>query len=239
MSTDHGVMRVYWDTRTKNFGDVLTPVILKHLGFELEHAKRTDEGKVLAIGSVMNALRPRDVVWGTGVQFDRRYQADSVKFLAVRGPITRSSIDGALVPAVFGDPGLLLPEVYDPHVTVSHEVGVMPHRVDIPEGRRRYPDALFIDVTGGWRRVIRQMKSCKTVITTSLHGIVAADAYGIPVVWEASYSGDIISRNLKFQDYFLGTRGRFVSPGPVSPLHPDEYARLCSRLKDAASQLPA
>lgn len=200
-------MRTYWDTDTRNFGDTLTPVILRHLGYQLERVDRGEHRKVLAVGSVMNALRPGDTVWGTGVQHDRRYKADGATFLAVRGPLTRSCIDGATVPQVYGDPALLLPEVYDPDVTVTHRVGILPHFVDATPARARYPDALYIDALSGWRRIVEQIKSCERLITTSLHGVIVADAYGIPCTWHASYTDALVSTNLKFQDHFLGTGG--------------------------------
>lgn len=231
-------MRTYWDPTTKNFGDTLTPVILRHLGFDLERVARDERGKVLAVGSVMNALRPGDVVWGTGVQHDRRFATRAATFLAVRGPLTRSCIDGATVPQVYGDPALLLPEVYDPQVERTHRVGIMPHFVDVTPARSRYPDALFIDVLGGWRRVVRQMKACERIITTSLHGVIAADAYGIPVTWHGSYTDGLVSANLKFQDHFLGTGRPCLPTGPVPPLDRDLWRHLCDQLKRAATSLP-
>jgi hypothetical protein len=232
-------MRVYWHPTTKNFGDTITVPILEHLGFRCERADRAEGGKVVATGSIMNVLRPRDVVWGTGVQEDRRYRASTARFLAVRGPLTRACIDGANVPEVYGDPGLLLSEVYNPHVERRHRLGVMPHYMDARRAREIHPGGLFIDVKGGWRRVVRQMKSCDRIITTSLHGIIAADAYGIPVTWAASYSGRIVSTSLKFQDYFLATRGRCLTPGPVPRLEDSRYRALCDGLRRAAAKLPA
>lgn len=231
-------MRAYWNPATKNFGDVLTPVVLQHLGHKPLCVPRNTTGKVLAVGSIMTALRGGDTVWGTGVQHDQRYPGRTATFLAVRGPITRSCIDGASVPQVYGDPALLLPEIYDPEVEVKHRVGVMPHFVDRRPALKRFPDALYIDVQGGWRRVIRQMKSCERIITTSLHGIIAADAFGIPVTWHASYSGSIVSPNLKFQDHFLGTGRPCLTPGPVPPLDRDTWRHLCDQLKRAATSLP-
>lgn len=232
-------MRVYWNPEATNFGDTLTPVILRHLGYRVENAARTDTGKVLAVGSVMNALRAGDVVWGSGVQFDQRYPGEGVTFLAVRGPITRSSIDGGHVPQVYGDPALLLPEIFNPEVSRRHKVGVMPHFTDLARARRLYPDALLIDVTGDWRQVIRQVKSCEQVITTSLHGVIACDAYDVLCTWEASYASRILSRNLKFQDHFLATGRPCLQPGPVPPINRVRYATICERLKEAASHLPA
>lgn len=236
-------MRAYWHPTTENFGDTLTPVLLRHLGYQPERAERNETGKVLGVGSIMNVLRANDIVWGTGVQIDTRHVARTARFLAVRGPITRSCIDGARVPQVYGDPALLLPEVYDPDITPTRKVGVMPHYMDAGKARqmyrKRYPDALFIDVKSGWRAVVRRMKACEFIITTSLHGVIACDAYDIPCTWEASYSGRIVSRNLKFQDHFLATGRGCLQPGPLPRMNRVRYARICERLKEAASHLPA
>lgn len=233
-----GAMRTHWNPAATNFGDVLTPVILRHLGHTLERVDRGEHGKVLAVGSILNALRPGDTVWGTGVQHDRRYDGSRATFLAVRGPLTRSCIDHASVPQVYGDPGLLLPEVYHPAVERVHDVGIMPHFIDLPEARRRYPGRLIIDMTAPWPAVVAGMLSCERVITTSLHGIIAADAYGVPVTWHGSYSGQLVSENLKFQDYFLSTGRGCLPAGPVPALDRDLYGHLCDQLKRAAASLP-
>jgi pyruvyltransferase len=232
-------MRAFQHPNTDNFGDTLSLPILSHfVGRPVELADRSERGKVLAVGSILNALRPDDVVWGAGVQEDRRYQPVGATFLAVRGPLTRSAIDGVDVPRVYGDPGLLLPLVYDPVVELVHDVGVVPHFVDAEESRRRNPGALHISTQQDWRAVVRQIKSCRRIVSTSLHGIVAAEAYGIPVMWHGSYTGNIRSTNLKFQDYFLGTGRVPQRPGVVDPLPRDVWEITCRRLVELVPELP-
>lgn len=231
-------MRAYQHPTTKNFGDTLTlPLLRKLSGLPVERAEKTDGGKVVAVGSVMHCIRPGDVVWGTGVQEDRRYSAARTRFLAVRGPISRGAIDNASVPAVYGDPGILLPRIYDPQVEVRHALGIVPHYLDAVLSREKHPNALHISVKRDWRHVVRQIKSCERIIATSLHGIIAAEAYGIPVVWHASYSRNLVSTNLKFQDYFLGTGRECQRPGVVDPLPRDVWEARCQGLLDQIPQL--
>lgn len=233
-------MRAYQHPTTRNFGDVLPLPILQHVtGKRPVRAERSDTGKVVSVGSVMPVVRPGDTVWGTGTQTDRRYSARETTFLAVRGPLTRAAIDGAHVPEVYGDPALLLPDLYAPDVTRTRRVGVLAHYLDHTAAAAKHPDALNIWMKGPWRDVIRKALSCERIITTSLHGIVLADAYDIPCTWHASYSGKLASTSLKFQDYFLGTRGVTVRPGRVPRLPRDEYAMLRERLYAAAARLPA
>lgn len=233
-------MRVFQHPDTDNFGDTLSLPILSHFaGRPVELAERNDRGKVLAVGSVITCMRPGDVVWGAGVQQDQRFSAERATFLAVRGPLTRSAIDDADVPPVYGDPGLLLPLVYDPHVDVAHDVGVVPHFVDADASRRRNPGALHISVRQPWRDVVRQIKSCRRIIATSLHAIVVAEAYGIPVMWHGSYTGEIRSPNLKFQDYFMGTGRVPQRPGVLDPLPRDVWHARCQALVELVDELPA
>lgn len=231
-------MRVYQHPTTKNFGDTLSLPLLRHFAAgPVRRAEKTDTGKVVAVGSVMHYIRPGDVVWGTGVQEDRRYSAAQTRFVAVRGPISRAAIDNATVPRVYGDPGMLLPLVYDPVVEVRYDVGVVPHYLDAQLSRQRHPDALHISVERDWRHVVRQIKSCRQIIATSLHGVIVAEAYGLPVVWHGSYSRNLVSVNLKFQDYFLGTGRDCQVPGVVDPLPRSVWEQRCAGLVDAVGQL--
>lgn len=232
-------MRAYQHPTTKNFGDTLTLPLLRHFtGLDVERADKADLGKIVGVGSVMHCIRPGDAVWGTGVQEDRRYSAAKTEFLAVRGPISRAAIDNASVPDVYGDPGLLLPLVYDPVVEVRHALGIVPHYLDAALSRVKHPDALHISVKRDWRHVVREIKSCRRIIATSLHGIIAAEAYGIPVVWHGSYSRNLVSSNLKFQDYFLGTGRDCQRPGVLEPLPRGVWESLCTGLVDQCAQLP-
>ena len=206
-------MKAYWH-RSRNFGDTLTPVLVKaFLGEQAEFAPRTERGKLIGVGSVIVALRRRDVVWGTGsIRAGHPKcikQPPRSKFLAVRGPLTRELIDGD-GPEVYGDPGILLPLVYRPTVAITHKIGYMPHHVDREIFKKQHQlkkGEKFIDIMAGWENVVREILSCEEIVTSSLHGIICSEAYGLPVTW-VKYSDGIIGGEFKFQDYFLGTGRR-------------------------------
>lgn len=209
-------IRAFWYDGEANVGDLLTKPILEHWGFKVSLAPRNSRGKLLGVGSIMRALRKHDVVWGSGCIQDQRIIAPgNNRFLAVRGPLTKSLIDGAEIPDVFGDPGLLMPLIYNPHVTKKYKIGIIPHYVDktiAPVG-----DYYFIDVQKDYKTVITGIKSCETIISSSLHGIILAEAYGCKAVW-AKYSDKIIGGEFKFQDYFLGTGRSRQKLGAIAPL---------------------
>jgi len=213
-------LKAFW-YRSNNLGDRLTPVIVEYfLGKKIELASASDCGKLLGVGSILNELREGDIVWGSGLIREVKLRCpNSVKFLAVRGPLTRSMIEGD-VPEVYGDPAILMPLIYNPEIKKTHKVGIVPHYIDkILWENRRLPEGVkFIDVEGNWRKVIDEIVSCEMIRTSSLHGIIIAEAYGVPVVWE-KYSDDIVGGEFKFQDYFLGTgRGRQSYGEQLPPL---------------------
>ena len=194
-------------------GDALSPVVVSHFfGEGVELAKRNERGKLLGVGSVMKALRAGDTVWGTGVmrEFDKFPMAESCRFLAVRGKLSEEVL-GVKV-GVYGDPALLLPLIYDPVVDVVHEVGVVEHYVE----KGLYKGEGFrIDVEQDWKGFVRDVKSCKRIVSSSLHGLVIGEAYGVPVEWVV-LSDKVIGSGFKFRDYLTGT-GRSVQDPGVFP----------------------
>jgi pyruvyltransferase len=168
----------------------------------------------------MKHIRAGDTVWGTGVmrETDVFPQAKDVTFLAVRGPLSRDILvkSGATVPAIYGDPGLLLPLMYTPVYKKTHKVGYIPHYVDKAHIQKTIDfesgENLFIDVALPWKDFVDQVLKCERVISSSLHGIVIAEAYGIPATWE-EYSDKVIGKGFKFRDYMLGTFRGVTVPG--------------------------
>jgi hypothetical protein len=185
----------YWrgDERTgavANLGDQLTPLLLKHFaGLDVQWAPPA-EADIVCCGSVLDVL-PRSGWRGTVIgagQLHRGTVTDlrDANVLAVRGMLTRERVQCAGTPVV-GDPGLLASELVTP-VPNSIELGVLPHWSDhelwlfeqANALKYKYAVPTLIDITGDPLDVIRQIGSCRKVVTSSLHGVVVADAFGIP-----------------------------------------------------------
>lgn len=226
-------IKAHWYNGVNNVGDMLTQPILEHFGYRVEFVPRNTNGKLLMVGSIMSALRERDVVLGAGCIRPRVIVKKNVTFLAVRGPRTRGLIEGSRVPEIYGDPALLLPLIYNPSVDIEHDIGIIPHYIDKPVAKIK-EGQFFIDVQAPWQEVVRHIKSCERIISSSLHGLIIAEAYGIPVEW-VRYSDKIIGGNFKYHDYLLGTGRRPQPPGPFPPL-PDLPA-VQKRLVDAIGRL--
>lgn len=210
------MIKAHWYRGVNNVGDTLTVPILEYFGYKVQYVPREYNGKLLMVGSIMSALREEDVVLGAGCIRPKFIRKNNVTFLAVRGPRTKRFIKGAEVPQIYGDPALLLSLIYDPPVDIEHDIGIIPHYIDKPIVNVS-GDQHFIDVQAPWREVVRQIKSCKRIISSSLHGLVIAEAYGIPAEW-TRYSNRIIGGDFKFHDYLLGTGRPIQDLGEFPPI---------------------
>lgn len=161
----------------------------------------------MAIGSIINRVQKDSIAWGTGSfgpEPPRQINAKAT-YTAVRGPLTRSRIldKGGKCPQVYGDPALLTPLFYNPKVKKTHEIGLVLRWSDKDWLQETVGDGVkLIDLgTSDVESVLDDMLACKRIITSSLHGLVIADAYGIPNAW--LYSDSPKGREFKFYDYFL------------------------------------
>lgn len=206
---------LYWFRRRPNFGDALSPALVGELtGRRPLAVPRRYEGKVLALGSILHELRRGDLVWGSGALGPTPIEPPpTARFFAVRGPLTRDLIR-ADVPAVYGDPAMLLPLIRPPlGARPSGPIGIVPHLEDRAVMRVPSAATVHIDVTQRWMDVVDAIRGCSIVISSSLHGIIVAEAYGIPAVWVRA-SDRVLGGSFKFDDYYHST-GREPRP-PVA-----------------------
>lgn len=200
-----------------NVGDTLTPYILKNFlpDREFVSVNREESGKLIAVGSIMHVIKAGDTIWGSGVirGTEKFPQAKDCKFLAVRGKLSRDILvrDGGTVPEIYGDPAILLPLMFEPHVKKTSCVGIIPHFVDTPLLTKALGNKLagttnwkYIDVFADYETFIKEVLSCSRIISSSLHGLIIAEAYGKEVEWMV-LSDKVIGDGFKFKDYLTGT----------------------------------
>ena len=200
-----------------NWGDALNPYLLKCLsGRNAVLVERTFANRFFAIGSILSAANRHSEIWGSGFikEGDSLTEAPR-KIHAVRGPLTRIALleMGVPCPEIYGDPALLLPRFYNPQVKKEHKEGVIPHYTEKDHpwvNALRSQGVFVIDVESGIEEFVQQVKSCHTILSSSLHGLICADAYGIPNVW-IKISDRVIGGDFKFRDYRLS----IGAPDPV------------------------
>lgn len=179
-----------------------------------------------AVGSILDGNRIRNlIVWGSGLKSDlSAIPILPKKILAVRGPLTRKRLMslGAECPENYGDPALLIPNFYKPASTRKiYKVGIVPHYVDEKNpniSRLLEEDGVkLISIKSDIESFIEQINECELIASSSLHGLIAADAYHIPRVW-LQFSKLISGGRFKFIDYFLSVGDNLEEPLVVNEL---------------------
>lgn len=183
-------MRAFWGVGT-NVGDTLTPVILEYFTkHKAEWVSSLDDNKLLMCGSILEFAKPGDTVLGAGHYKKNPVNLNGVNVLALRGRLSGEA-------PVYGDPAILLPLIYKPVVKKTKKRGFIPHLWD----QKNYND--YIDVNLPWREFVDAVVACESIVSTSLHGKIIADAYNIPARW--MLYEEIPGAAIKYYDYLSGT----------------------------------
>ena len=207
---------LFWSQST-NFGDALSPLMYKFFsGEDAIYTSSQNLPKYLSIGSILNHAQTGDTVWGSGLAWLHDKVVTGLNITATRGSITKSICEkaGNKCPDVFGDPAMLLPLMYDPSKVKKYKLCIIPHIVDynyinIPE--KYSNECIKVDLNLSPEKVVSLVTSCENVISSSLHGIIVADAYNIPNAW-CKFSERVLGDDTKFYDHFTAVRRRYMAP---------------------------
>lgn len=234
-STRHRTISLcYWNT-VSNFGDSLSPYLISKItGCEVKRASFKDKEKLVAIGSLIRSstLFSQSHIWGSGSltrdpfrkvpiyslhkhiqNWYKRSFKQSIIY-ALRGPLTESICEkaGFKVPRVYGDPAILIPRFYQPKPLTAdkHKIGLVLHHTQSNQLKNIDSDLFkVISVARSTpheiENFIDELASCESIFSSSLHGVIVAQAYGIPAQWITVKDSPIHDdQNFKFEDYFLG-----------------------------------
>lgn len=224
--------------KSANVGDALMPLLVEKL-IKRGVVYNRRGPRLLLGGSILNWGDERCVAWGPGIADASHEVNPKMRITAVRGPLSRERAlaCGAVVPEVYGDPALLLPRVFPRMIGAARAVGLVPHFIHYEMMKRLYGDACYIvDVTQPLEAVLAALWSCETVISTSLHGLILADAYGIPSGWASVPSNPIGGDKVgtKFLDHFAA-----VGKDTKEPLELPEHKRVDNHTLCGSLRFPA
>jgi pyruvyltransferase len=210
-----GIPLFYWQQKDfVNFGDYLSVKIVERIlnqPVRIYRKRKVDEKKFLALGSILYFARDNDVVWGSGVNGKRlkkeEYAFSKLDVRAVRGPLTRQFLMENFqieCPEIYGDPALLFPLLYPEFqraASPSRDYSIVLHYLD-EKLFATSSDPHLIRSTEPWDIIIKKILDSKFIISTSLHGLILAEAYGIPARMLRLTQAEPL---FKYQDYYLGT----------------------------------
>lgn len=207
--TDEAIPMRWWDY-TRNFGDLLGPWLVQRMtGKEIKWVPR-HEPHYITIGSILGHVRPSSVVWGVG-SFGSEGEPKVTtgnRYLATRGPLTRARLEmyKQSSPRIYGDPALLVPDYHPAVARQDNKVGLILRWSERVRKRNFDVDGVrLIDLeTDSIEGTLDAITSCETIVSTSLHGLILADAYGIPNAWLIADTG--YGKEHKFWDYLLSVR---------------------------------
>ena len=201
----------YWDGA--NLGDAISPVVVNYMLRQKGLSMDTNVNgtkHLFAIGSVITAGVQDGTVWGSGVLYTTlgyRIKNRDLDIRSVRGPMTRLVLMeyGYSVPEIYGDPAIFMPEIYMPEkIEKKYKYGIVAHK-----NGSKYIDDLekldgnycFIDIkTTDYKKFVDDLTSVEYVISSSLHGIILAESYGIPAILvQPEFS------LFKYYDWYCGT----------------------------------
>lgn len=208
----------YWqEDPFVNFGDYISRALVERIVQSpvrcyLKKSKNQDR-KLLAIGSILYFANEDDILWGTGVNGKtpdpKIYNFKHLDVRSVRGPYTAKFLRDHFqmdVPEIYGDPALLFPYFFPEfkkRSNPSREYSIVLHYSDL----KTFPKSNYeqvMDTSQPWYEIVEQILDSKFIVSTALHAIVIAEAYGIPArllrVSESPHNNI-----LKYKDYYSGT----------------------------------
>lgn len=203
-----------------NFGDKLGPYLIEKITGRrpVFVPKESEDRYYVTCGSILNHAGPNSVVWGAGLGSLSDQVNSSADLKAVRGPFSgfRAGMCGNKDPKVYGDPAMLLAKFIPKSQHPKSYIGIVPHYVDQARADYFYgdkPEYKIVDILGPIEQVVEDITSCSLVVSTSLHGLVVADAYGIPNI-HAVFDDNIGGDGMKFSDH-KSSGGKLQISNPV------------------------
>lgn len=246
-------LALFWcrgDIDDRNWGDKINPLLVGMLsGKPVVHSRELihlpSVTVYACVGSILQSIPETYAhfcIWGPGfISQDSMMPPGRRSIQVVRGPKTLSRLKAQGMDvrhAIFGDPVLLLPSVYQPKTPKKkYLLGIVPHYVDLDNPlieRLQLGGAKVISVFSDELDFVDQVCECECIASSSLHGLVCADAYGVPNKWFV-LSSKVIGDGFKFLDYYASIGLSSESPTYVDKNTEIEALVQACSLKDVTS----
>lgn len=204
----------WWNVK-ENVGDVISGVIYKWM---LEQ-KNVDPDipvkktvHLMTVGSLIGMMPYDAVIWGSGIHTILTTNKiinnkNRVKFdiRAVRGPVTKHILNFCgynCENCCMGDPAVIMPLIYTPEESEKkYKYSIIRHLKNNDEPQDS--SAHYINVnTSDYKHFINEICASELVLSSSLHGIILAEVYGVPAVF---VNENMDNELMKFYDWYFAT----------------------------------
>lgn len=165
------------------------------------------------VKKIYGALNPPVQIWSTG--FIRYTDEEHIlvrreyNIASVRGELSKKRLEKILktnlkVPT--GDGGLLASLLIEKPIQKKYTVGIIPHfkEKNEPQFKRlleKYNKSVLIDLSDDPLEVIKTIGECEFILSSSLHGLIVADSFGIPNM-RLVCTNKLLGDGFKFDDYY-------------------------------------
>ena len=207
----------WWNGKV-NLGDYLAVVVCDWMlkRYNLSFDKKTKKTIHLStIGSIIGFGNYDAVIWGSGILgtgsisvLIKRRLFVKYDIRAVRGPITGDILlsCGYNVGSVYGDPAVLMPLIYKGSKAKKiYKYSLIRHYISSDNKNINNCHEILIQ-TNDYKFFIDEILKSECVISSSLHGIILAEAYGVPAI----FLNDINNDEMKYFDWYFSTGRRTV-----------------------------
>lgn len=210
------MVNLYFYKGNTNAGDYYSSWLLNKL--EIKHTSNNkDKIDLAAVGSIMHRreLTNSTLVFGSGFHFRSKDEHSSVlnssNYIAIRGKLTLNKLKEqgiSNLSPVLGDPGLLISKFYNKDVNKQYAIGVISSWQNYDSLKNKL-DKLNIDGvklidirTDNIEGLIDNIRSCKFILSSSLHGIIFSHSYNIPAIH--LLDNEILESKgcMKYKDYY-------------------------------------
>lgn len=175
---------------------------------------------LVAVGSLLESVNRHCIVWGTGMA-QSTLRINPGRVIMTRGFLSQKIVEnmgGQVLNKECGDPALLLPLIYNPDVEKKYDITIIPHRShyermkeDIAKSHHHIHIVnLTVESEVDIEAIIKEIKQSRFILSSSLHGIIVAHAYGIPAL--RVYFEDLPGGDFKFKDYFSSVDIPYYTP---------------------------
>ncbi len=190
------------------------------IGSVLENAllSTKDLNKIVKI--ILNKNKPLYVL-SSGFGWEEEHYTSKIRFfksmilkrdlriVSLRGKNTLALVEKILNTKlenpVLGDLGILSSELLKQRETPIYDIGIVPHYADFGNPifykiAEQNPNSIIIDTMAGVEEFLKQVSMCKTLISTGMHPLIAADSLGIPNLW--CRISEKTTTRFKYADYY-------------------------------------